>query len=100
MRYKISRLAVQDLENIWVYTFEKWSINQADKYINQIMDEIEYIANHPKSGSDFSRIRKGYFRTMINAHLIFYKIDKKNDMVEIIRILHQKMDIEERLSDE
>lgn len=99
MKYKISLLARQDLENIWLYTFENWSIEQADRYLNLIMDEIEYVAQKPDSGFDFSSVRKGYYRSGIKSHIIFYRIDQKNDAVEIIRILHQRMDIENRLSE-
>jgi len=49
MKYKISQEANQDLENIWIYTYENWSLEQADRYLNLIMDEIEYLANSPKS---------------------------------------------------
>ena len=98
MKYLISHLASQDLENIWLYTFENWSAEQADRYFNLILDEIEYISSKPDSGNDFSHIRKGYFRTRIKSHFIFYKIDKKKKLVEIIRIFHQRMDIENRLT--
>jgi toxin ParE1/3/4 len=97
MKYKITNLARQDIENIWLYTFENWSIEQADRYLNLIIDEIEYIAQKPDSGFDFSSVRKGYYCSRIKSHFIFYKIDHKNDVVEIIRILHQRMDIENRL---
>lgn len=99
MKYKITLLASQDLENIWLYTFENWSIEQADRYINLIIDEIEYVAQKPDSGFDFSFVRKGYYRSRIKSHFIFYRIDHKNDIVEIIRVLHQRMDIENRLSE-
>jgi toxin ParE1/3/4 len=87
------------MENIWLYTFEEWSIEQADRYLNLIMDEIEYVAQKPESGFDFSSVRKDYYRTRIKSHLIFYRIDKKNEIVEIIRILHQRMDVENILSE-
>lgn len=99
MKYKISLLASQDLENIWLYTFENWSIEQADRYLNLIMDEIEYIALKPDSGFDFGAVRKGYFRSKVKSHIIFYRIDQKMDTVEIIRILHQRMDLESRLGE-
>jgi toxin ParE1/3/4 len=99
MKYKISLLAKQDLENIWLYTFETWSNEQADRYLNLIIDEIEYVAQKPDSGFDFSFVRKGYYRSRIKSHFIFYRIDQKDDIVEIIRILHQRMDIENRLSE-
>jgi len=99
MKYKISFLASQDLENIWLYTFENWYIEQADRYLKLILDEIEYVAQKPDSGFDFSSVRKGYYRSRIKSHFIFYRIDQKNEIVEIIRILNQRMDIENRLSE-
>ncbi len=97
MKYLISQKAGQDLENIWLYTFENWSADQADRYFNLIIDEIEYISTKPDSGYDFSHVRKGYLRSRIKSHFIFYRMNKKNNLIEIIRILHQRMDIESRL---
>ncbi|MGN6339512.1 MAG: type II toxin-antitoxin system RelE/ParE family toxin [Ginsengibacter sp.] len=37
MNYNISNEASLDLEEIWLYTFEHWSIEQADKYYNQLL---------------------------------------------------------------
>ncbi len=99
MKYKISLEASQDIENIWLYTIERWSIEKADRYFNLIMDEIEYLAKDPKSGKDYNKVRKGYFRSRIKSHFIFYKINKQDEEVEIIRILHQRMDIEIRLNE-
>ncbi len=97
MNYKISIEAGVDLEKIWAYTYETWSLEQADRYINQIFEEIEYISTKPENGDDFSYIRKDYMRTKVKSHLIFYKVSEKTNIVEIIRILHQQMDIENRL---
>ncbi len=99
MNYKISNEAENDLEKIWHYTFETWSLEQADYYYELIMDEIEYLAENPKSGDDYSQIRKGYFRSRVKSHFIFYRINIKEQVVEIIRILHQQMDIESRLNE-
>lgn len=99
MNYKISKLASKDLEEIWLYTFENWSLEQADRYFNLIMNEIEFITQNPTSGNDFSFVREGYFRSKVKSHFIFYRIDKKNEILKIIRILHQRMDIETRLND-
>ncbi len=99
MKYKISQAASRDIENIWIYTVEKWSIEQADRYFNLIMDEIEYLTKYPKAGEDYSKVRKGYFRSRIKSHFIFYKINRRNKEIEIIRILHQRMDIKTRLNE-
>ena len=99
MNYKISKQAEIDLEKIWLYTFEEWSINQADYYFDLIIDEIEYISKNPKMGEDYNEIRKGYFRSRVKSHFIFYKINLKEENIEIIRILHQQMDIESLIND-
>jgi len=99
MKFKISREASRDIENIWLYTFKIWSIEQANRYFNLIMDEIEYLAENPKSGIDYDEVRKGYFRSRIKSHFIFYIINQQHKEIEIIRILHQSMDIETRLNE-
>ncbi|MBW1657428.1 type II toxin-antitoxin system RelE/ParE family toxin [Flavobacterium quisquiliarum] len=97
MNYKISIEASYDLEKIWLYTFDTLSAEQADRYLKLILDEIEYLCSKPNSGKDFSHIRKGCFRTKVKSHLIFYKINVKQNEIEIIRVLHQMMDIENHL---
>jgi len=99
MNYIISEEANRDIENIWLYTFENWSVEQADRYLNLIIDEIEYLTENPKSGKDYNQIRKGYFRARIKSHFIFYKINLKKEQIEIIRVLHQRMDLESRLNE-
>ena len=94
--YVISRKAVSDSEAIWLYTVEKWSVTQADRYYNLIFDEINYICESD-SGKSMEHIRKGYRASKVKSHLIFYKIS--NDIIEIVRILHERMDIENRLDD-
>ncbi len=99
MSYKISVKASEDIENIWLYTFENWSLEQADRYVNLIFDEIEFLANNPKSGKDLNHIRKNYRISKVKSHIIFYRLaDKQND-IEIIRILHQRMDVDNRLNE-
>jgi toxin ParE1/3/4 len=95
--FVISKKAVSDLEEIWFYTFEKWSKEQADRYYNLIFNEINYICKNVSAGKSMEHVRKGYRATKVKSHLIFYKI--VNDTIVIIRILHEQMDIENRLSD-
>lgn len=99
MKFKISNEAQIDLENIWLYTFETWSKEQADRYFNLIFEEIDYLTQNPTSGIDYNHVRKGYYRAKVTSHFIFYRINLKEDVIEIIRILHQQMDVENRLND-
>jgi toxin ParE1/3/4 len=94
--YRISKQAIVDLNDIWVYTFRKWSKEQADRYYDLIIEEIEFIANNYLIGKSAEQTRKNYGVTKIKAHLIFYR-KVENDSVEIVRILHQRMDVKKRL---
>jgi toxin ParE1/3/4 len=98
VKYRISSKAIEDLDKIWIYTFENWSIEQADRYYNLIIDEIKFIANNPLNGKSVDYIKIGYRVTRVKSHLIFYR-ESDNDIVEVIRILHKRMDIENRLND-
>ena len=96
--YVISEKAVEDINNIWIYTAENWSVAQADRYYNLIYDEIEYIVNNFDMARDFGQIRKSYKCSKVKSHLIFFKKDKMNE-IEVIRVLHERMDIESRLKE-
>ena len=89
--------AIEDLEEIWLYTFQTWSLEQADRYHDLIYKEIEFLARRPKSGRDSSHIRKDYRSSKVKSHFIFYKYSLSE--IEIIRILHENMDIPNRLDD-
>ncbi len=99
MNFKLSKQAELDLEKIWLYTFEEWSLQEADYYLDLILNEIEYISENPKSGKDYNKVRRGYFRSRVKSHFIFYKVNIIDDYVEIIRILHQQMDIDSHFND-
>lgn len=95
--FVITKKAVADLEEIWLYTVEKWSVEQADRYYHLIIDEINFICRNPTAGKSMEHVRKGYRASKVKSHLIFYRVS--NNTIEVIRILHERMDIEDRLSD-
>mgnify|MGYP003116567677 CR=1 FL=1 len=45
-KYRISKEAINDLNSIWFFTFQKWSKEQADRYYDLIIEEINFIANN------------------------------------------------------
>jgi len=95
-KYRFTNEAVKDLEEIWSYTKQKWSLEQADRYYNLIIDEIEFISNNPLHGRSIDYIKEGYRSTKVKSHVIFYK-QQEEDMIIIVRILHQSMDCEKRM---
>ncbi len=95
LNFQVSKLALEDLDNIWKYTVEQWSKEQANKYYIEIFSVIDKICENSYTGKPIDEIKKGHRRTNVKSHMIIYKV--KGTTVYIDRILHQKMDIQEHL---
>ena len=96
--YVLTNKAVADLSDIWNYTFNVWSESQADKYYQMLIDTFQRIAENPEIGKNYEKITNQLFGLKTGRHIIFYR-KTENDLVEIIRILHEEMDIKNRIND-
>lgn len=90
-----SHLAEKDLIGIWRYSFENWGEAQADFYLDQIDGVLKKVADNPEIGTDASAIKQGYKKIKSGKHVIFYKFN--DEVLDVIRVLHQRMDIESHL---
>lgn len=93
--YRLSPRAGRDLEDIWRYTAEQWSVDQAEKYVGSLIDAMAALAKNPGRGRSAEQIRPGYRRYSAGAHVIFYR--RTSYGIAIVRVLHQRMDIEGQL---
>ena len=59
-KYRISKQAIIDLNDIWTYTLHRWSKEQADRYYNLIITEIEFITNNFMTGKSAEQFRNNY----------------------------------------
>ncbi len=89
--YAIRKLAIDDLERIWLYTNEEWGVEQANKYIRLLLSRFAWIAENPLLGKKRDDVKSGYYCFPEGMHLIFYMIG--NTGIDIIGIPHQNMDI-------
>lgn len=89
-KYRLTPAAQRDLSSIWDYTVERWDARQAETYVLEIRSAIERIAEQPDRGRLVDTIRAGYRCYAIGSHLIFFV--ENDDDVDVIRILHQRMD--------
>jgi toxin ParE1/3/4 len=96
--YLISQKALEDLDSIWQYTYFQWSEKQADKYYNLLINEIQFLAANADAGRKIDYIKSGYRSYGVESHIIFYTV-APNDIITVIRILHQRMDIPNRLNE-
>ncbi len=96
-RYRLTNQAVQDLSDIWNYSRDAWSEEQADRYYEMLLQTCSNIANQPKSGRSYDRIIQNLYGIHSGRHVIFYRIISI-ELVEVARILHERMDLKSRLS--
>lgn len=96
MRYELSKLALEDIDSIWEYTVQNWSIEQAEKYYIDIFSTIQLICQNPEIGKTINEVKAKHRRMNIGSHMIIYK--SINNVNYVDRILHQRMDIENHLN--
>ncbi len=96
--YKLTLAAKNDLKEIWRDTVERWSEQQAEKYIYQLEKKFKDLATTPKLGRSRPDIQKGYRSLPEGKHIIFYRV--ADNIIEIIGIPHASMDVETHLSRE
>ena len=87
-----------DLKEIWEYSYDTWSEKQADKYYEDLIERCQKLVLDYEYGKDYSSLIGNLKGVRINKHIIFYRI-LESDMIEIERILHEKMDIKKHLNE-
>jgi toxin ParE1/3/4 len=94
--FTLTQKAKADMLSIGRYTREQWGAAQQKHYLGQLDFAFHDLADKPNIGRSCNHIRKGYFKYGVGKHLIFYR-SSEHDTIEIVRILHSRMDIEQHL---
>ncbi len=90
--------AIDDLSDIWDYTSMTWSEKQADKYYGMLKVACNEIAMDTAVGRSYNEIYSGLHGYRVGKHIIFYH-EVVKDEIEVIRILHARMDLKSRLTE-
>jgi toxin ParE1/3/4 len=85
-----------DLIGIWNYTSNQWGNTQADLYLREISEQISALALRPNKGRVAERFHPSFRMLRIRKHRLFYSDDGVS--VEVIRILHEQMNIPHHLA--
>src|SRR4051794_4034066 len=91
--YVLSPQAILDLNEIWDYSARMWNAEQADDYIRLISGACHELGTKTRSGRSVDELRSGYLKYLVGSHVVFYRWSS-NEFLEVVRILHQRMDIE------
>ncbi len=85
LRYDLTPRAVADLEEVWRYGAETWSVAQADLFVDDLVALFQLIASAPEMARERAEFSPP---VRIHAHrdqLIVYRVEP--DHILIIRIL-------------
>ena len=88
--------AMADLSDIWDYTYTGWGTDQAEKYVRDLWAAMQGQTQDLTKSVDIGDVRKGYRKVRSGSHVIFFKVPKAG-VVDVVRILHQKMDFDRHL---
>ncbi len=94
-KFQLLNRAVDDLTEIWNYTFDEWSERQADKYYKTLIDTCSELARNPRLGKSYQTISSGLVGFKSGEHIIFYLILAEKE-IEVVRILNGSMDLKTR----
>jgi toxin ParE1/3/4 len=97
-KYFLTNKAVDDLSMIWQYTYEALSETQADKYYTLLTRSFQEIAMNPGLGRAYTEIDNSIVGYPVGKHIVFYHTIA-SDTIEVIRILHQRMDLKTRIQE-
>lgn len=96
-RFRLSKAADADLRHIADYTQQHWGIEQRNAYIKEVFDAFARLSKTPEIAIKMDHIRNGYRKFPQGSHVIFFR-EEETHGIEIIRILHKRMDAEEQLT--
>ncbi|MFV1527831.1 MULTISPECIES: type II toxin-antitoxin system RelE/ParE family toxin [unclassified Phaeobacter] len=93
-RILYSPLAEADLEDIWLFTAQRWSTEQAVAYTTDLINAVNQLARGDRTGRPVS-IAEGMQKCLSGSHVIFFR--RTEGSLVVVRVLHQSMDVERHL---
>lgn len=88
--YRLAPRALDDLDDIWRYSADTWSIEQADRYVDGLVRLFEAIATLPTLARERREFTPPVRIHVHEHHLIVYAIAE--DHVAILRLLGGRQD--------
>jgi toxin ParE1/3/4 len=88
--YRLAPRALDDLDDIWRYTAETWSVPQADRYIDDLARVFQTIAALPTLARERMEFDPPVRIHTHESHLIVYLLTA--DHVAILRLLGGRQD--------
>ena len=98
MRFLLRPAAQADLSAIWDYSAQRWGTTQADDYVRAIGRACQDLADGTRHRQIADDIREGYLKMLVGSHLLFFRVNE-DGFIDVIRILHERMDPTRHMTD-
>jgi len=88
--YAFTPEALEDLDNIVLYTLTKWGKSQAKNYVDNLNLLASRLAETPQLGRPRNELYDVLYSFPYASHIIYYILSIKG--ITIVRVLHKNMD--------
>ena len=90
--FSLTEAAKSDLKRIARFTQKRWGREQRNHYLKTLNDCFRQLSSNPNMGKVCGEIRPGYHKFLTGSHVVYYR-SKPNEQIEIVRVLHENMDV-------
>lgn len=94
--FSLTKRAKADLKSIATYTQRKWGREQRRISARQFDDAFHMLSETPAAGTNCDSVRPGYRKFPVTSHIVFYHSVSQSE-IEVVRILHKRMDARAQL---
>lgn len=96
--FRLSRLAEADMIDIGDYTLRTRGMDQTIRYVDDLENCCQRLANNPALGQPCDLVRPGLRRIEQGLHVMFFRQEPGG--VFISRVLHERMMPEQYMADD
>ena len=96
MRLRLSKLALGDLDEIYVYTYKRWGFEQAERYTAMLWDAMESLPSAPERWRLRRDLHPECRICFAGQHAVLYRV--RDGRIEVARVLHGMMNFPQHIS--
>ena len=89
-RVTIRDVASSDLDAIYRYSVARWGRTQALRYLDEIDQLLQLLAEYPEIGRERTEISPPVRLHPSRSHLVIYRAD--SDALDLLRLVHARSD--------
>ena len=96
MKLRLARRAYTDLDEIRTYSRLRWGTARTKRYLAAFDNVIKRACEAPYVFPELAD-RPTHRKANAGQHFIIFRVDYETDVLNVVRILHERMDIDAQL---